>query len=111
MRTRLDFDAYIKEVMGDSVHVYYQPPSNVTGVGTVVRKNMSYPALLYSVNDYNISSADNTNYKVQKEYSVTLVTKDPDDGLADKIAEIPTARHNREYISDGLYHSVFIIIY
>lgn len=111
MRTRLDFDRYIKDIVGEGVHVYFQPPSNATGVGSVVRKNMIYPALLYSVDDYNISSADNMNYTVQKEYSVTVVTKDPDDELTDKIVMIPTARFNRQYVADGLYHSVFIIIF
>lgn len=111
MRTRLDFDRYIKDIVGGDVHVYFQPPSNVTGAGTVVRKNMVYPALLYSVDDYDISSADNMNYRVQKNYSVTLVTKDPDDPLSDKIAMIPTCRFNRQYIADGLYHWVFIIIF
>ena len=65
----------------------------------------------YSVDDYNIRSADNKNYSVDKEYAVEVVTKDPDSTLIDKIVEMPTARFNRSYLSDGMYHSVFVIIF
>lgn len=111
MRTRVEFDEYLKNIIDGDANVYFQPPSNVTGAGTKVIKNMKYPAVIYSVDDYNIRSADNRNYSISKEYSVEVVTKDPDSALVDKIVEIPTARFNRSYLSDGLYHSVFVIIF
>lgn len=111
MRTRLDFDRYLKDIVGKCANVYFQPPSNVSGAGKKVIKNIKYPAIIYSVDDYNIRSADNKNYSIDKEYSVEVVTKDPDNTLVDKIVEIPMARFNRSYLSDGLYHSVFVIIF
>lgn len=111
MRTRLDFDRYLKDIVGKGANVYFQPPSNVSGAGQKVIKNIKYPAIIYSVDDYNIRSADNKNYSIDKEYSVEVVTKDPDSMLVDMIVEIPTARFNRSYISDGMYHSVFVIIF
>lgn len=111
MRTRLDFDRYLKDIVGEGVNVYFQPPSNVSGAGQNVIKNIKYPAIIYSVDDYNIRSADNKNYSIDKEYSVEVVTKDPDSTLIDKIVEMPTARFNRSYLSDGMYHSVFVIIF
>ena len=111
MRTRLDFDRYLKDIVGKCANVYFQPPSNVSGAGQKVIKNIKYPAVIYSVDDYNIRSADNKNYSIDKEYSVEVVTKDQDNTSVDKIVEIPTARFNRSYLSDGLYHSVFVIIF
>jgi hypothetical protein len=111
MRTRLDFDRYLKDIVGEGVNVYFQPPSNVSGAGQKVIKNIKYPAIIYSVDDYNIRSADNKNYSVDKEYAVEVVTKDPDSTLIDKIVEMSTARFNRSYLSDGMYHSVFVIIF
>ena len=111
MRTRLDFDRYLRDIVGEGVSVYFQPPSNVSGAGQKVIKNIKYPAIIYSVDDYNIRSADNKNYSIDKEYSVEVVTKDPDSTLTDKIVEMPTARFNRSYLSDGMYHSVFVIIF
>lgn len=111
MRTRLDFDRYLKDIIGKGANVYFQPPSNVSGAGQKVIKNIKYPAIIYSVDDYNIRSADNKNYSIDKEYSVEVVTKDPDSMLIDTIVEIPTARFNRSYISDGMYYSVFVIIF
>ena len=64
-------------------------------------------AIILSTKKYHEAA----NYSIDKEYSVEVVTKDPDNTLVDKIVEIPTARFNRSYLSDGLYHSVFVIIF
>lgn len=111
MRTRLDFDRFIKDIVGEGVSVYFQPPSNVSGAGQKVIKNIKYPAIIYSFDGYDTESANNTKYRVQKEYSVTLITKDPDSELPDKLVMVPTSRFDRSYESDGLYHSVFTIIF
>lgn len=111
MRTRLDFDRFIKDIVGEGVSVYFQSPSNVSGAGQKVIKNIKYPAIIYSLDGYETTSADNAKYSVQKEYGVTLITKDPDSELPDKLVMIPTLRFDRSYESDGLYHSVFTIIF
>lgn len=111
MRTRLDFDRYLRDVAGKGVEVYFQPPSNVSGAGQKVIKNIKYPAIIYSLDSYDTTSANNKKYSVQKEYGVTLITKDPDSDLSDKLVMIPTSKFDRNYMSDGLYHSVFTIIF
>ena len=111
MRTRLDFDRYLRDIVGEGVSVYFQAPSNVSGAGQKVIKNIKYPAVVYSLDEYNTTSANNKKYSIQKEYVVTLITKDPDSDLPDKLVMIPTSRFDRNYESDGLYHSVFTIIF
>ena len=111
MRTRLDFDKYLRDIVGEGVSVYFQPTSHVSGDGQKVIKNIKYPAIIYSLDEYNTMSANNKKYSVQKEYGVTLITKDPDSDLPDKLIMLPTSRFDRNYESDGLYHSVFTIIF
>ena len=111
MRTRLDFDRYLRDIVGEGVSVYFQPPSNVSGAGQKVIKNIKYPAIIDSLDEYNTMSANNKKYSVQKEYEVTLITKDPDSDLPDKLVMLPTSRFDRNYESDGLYHSVCTIIF
>lgn len=109
--SRIDFRNMLQEVVGDDVKLYYQPPSDLSGAGQVVIKNITYPCIIYQKSDYNVTSADNTNYIVGKTYTVTLITEDPDSELPDKVMMIPTAKYNRHYMSDGLYHDVYIINY
>ena len=111
MRTRLDFDRYLRDIVGEGVSVYFQPPSNVSGDVQKVIKNIKYPAIVYSLDGYDTTSANNAKYSIQKEYGVTLITKDPDSDLPDKLAMVPTSSFDRNYESDGLYHSVFTIIF
>ena len=111
MGTRLDFDRYLRDIVGEGVDVHFQPPSNVSGAGQKVIKNIKYPAVVYSLDEYDTTSANNKKYSIQKEYGVTLITKDPNSDLPDKLVMIPTSRFDRIYESDGLYHSVFTIIF
>ena len=111
MRTRLDFDRYLRDIVGEGVSVYFQPPSNVSGAEQKVIKNIKYPAIIYSLDNYDTKSANNKKYSVQKEYGVTSITKDPDSDIPDKLVMVPTSSFDRSYVSDGLYHSVFTIIF
>ena len=111
MSTRLDFDRYLRDIIGEGVDVHFQPPSNVSGAGPKVIKNIKYPAIIYSFDGYDTTSANNKKYSVQKEYRVILITKDQDSDIPDKLVMIPTSKFDRSYVSDGLYHSVFTIIF
>ena len=111
MMTRLDFDRYLRDIVGEGVSVYFQPRSKVSGSGQKVIKNIKYPAIVYSLDEYDMTSANNAKYSIQKEYGVTLITKDPDSDRPGKLVTIPTSRFDRSYESDGLYHSVFTIIF
>ena len=45
MRTRLDLDDTLREIMGDKGSVYFQPPENL---------KMKYPCIRYSLMTYTI---------------------------------------------------------
>jgi len=55
----------------------------------------------------DIFHANNLPYKNCKRYQVTVVSKNPDDDLFDKIAALPMCDFNRFYTADSLNHEVY----
>lgn len=110
-RTRIDFDNFLRDVLGTGVQLYYQPPTNVSQGSDTPAIQYEYPAVLYTRSDLDISSADNMNYIVYKEYTITVVTDDPDSDIPDRLLLIPGIRFNRHYIYDGLYHDVYTVLF
>lgn len=86
-----------------SRNVYFQPPE-------VVR--MKYPCIVYNLSDIRTRHANDAVYTTDKRYDVTLITKDPDNDLIDKMAVVfPLCGFNRSFISDNLYHYVYTLYY
>lgn len=80
--------------------VYFQPPENLKIV---------YPAVVFHLSKIEIDRASDVPYKGAKEYSVTLITKDPEPDVIDEILKIPYSSLDTTYISDGMNHFVFTI--
>jgi len=100
-RSRLELDEIFRELLGSN-NVYFQPPAS---------KQMKYDAIVYSLDDVDAIHADNNAYLTNRRYTVTLITKNPDNWLVNKIAELPYSQFNRFYTADNLNHYVFIIYY
>lgn len=83
--------------MGSS-NVYYQPPENL---------KMSYPAIVYSLDDIKRTSADDVAYLQTRCYEIIVVDKKPDNVVIDKILNLPLCDFNRHYVADNLNHYVF----
>lgn len=96
-KTRLSLQAYLKTL---TANVYFQPPENV---------KLIYPCIVYSRTRIDGTFADNNVYKLDHAYQLVYVHRNPDDQLIDTLAQIPTCRFQREYVSDSLYHDVYII--
>ncbi len=101
MRSRLEFQTYLENLTG-SRNVYFQPPENV---------KIKYPATIYSRMRIDGSFANNDVYKLDHCYQVIYIHSDPDDPMVDNFALVPTSRFQREYVTDNLYHDVFIIYF
>lgn len=78
--------------------VYFQPPENL---------KIQYPAVVFHLSKIEIDRASDVPYKGAKEYSVTLITKDPEPDVIDEILKIPYSSLDTTYISDGMNHFVF----
>ena len=101
MDHRIEFHNEMKQLLGFN-NVYFQPPENV---------KIKYPAIIYSRTRIDTTFANNNGYKLDHAYQVVYVHSNPDDPLIDQLALFPTARFQREYTSDNLYHTVFIIYF
>ena len=86
----------------ESPYVYFQPPSTI---------KMHYPCIVYERSRIDGDHADNLVYKLNVQYTVTVIYTDPDSALPFEVAKIPTANHSGHFVSDNLYHDVFTIYY
>ena len=99
MRSRLDLDDLLKTLCE---HVYYQPPES---------KKLEYPCIIYSRDKLESQSADNQPYLTYCAYNMKYITKDPDDPLVVRLAELPKCKHGRHYTSNNFHHDSYTIYY
>lgn len=83
-------------------HVYFQPPNNLT---------LQYPCIVYNRDRANSEFADNTTYRYTKGYEVTVIDRDPNSEIPDKVAHLETANHSRFFVVDNLNHDVFTLYF
>lgn len=99
-KTRKSLHQTLVNLLGSS-NVYFQPPESF---------KLKYPCIVYFRQGANQIYADNGNYITNMAYDVTLINRDPDDGLVEKfISELPMCRYDRHYVSDNLHHDVFVV--
>ena len=83
-------------------HVYFQPPVNV---------QLHYPCIVYKRDYATTLFADDHPYKFIKRYMVTIIDRDPDSEIPDKVAEMPMSLFNRFYTADDLNHDVYNVYF
>lgn len=82
--------------------VYFQPPANV---------QMEYPCIVYARDYADTRFADNSPYRHTKRYQVTVIDRDPDSDVPDKVAALPLCRFDRAFVADNLNHDVFRLFF
>lgn len=97
MRTYRDLLHLLQQAVQHD-RVYFQTPENL---------KIEYPAVVFHLSKIEIDRASDVPYKGAKEYSVTLITKDPEPDVIDEILKIPYSSLDTTYISDGMNHFVF----
>lgn len=90
------------ETLQASQNVYFQPPANTQIV---------YPCIVYKRDDITVAHADNIPYRLTKRYLVTLIDKNPDNPVVDRVAALPMCSYNRAFVKDKLNHDVFILYF
>lgn len=102
MASRIDLQNKLETIL-NSRNVYFQPPSTI---------NISYPAIIYELDKIDTFRADNKHYKLNNKYTVTLIHKNPDNDVVEKILmTFDYCSLNKTYSSDNLHHYVFEIYY
>lgn len=98
---RVDLQSLLETILGTN-KVYFQPPANVL---------MQYPCIRYTYSRKRTIFADNSPYRHKQSYQVTLITKDPDSTIPDKISELSLCMFDRFFVADNLNHFVFTLYY
>ena len=101
MGQRTDLHELLVEAVG-SRNVYFQAPEGL---------KMKYPCIVYERERIESEHANNLPYLHHKRYSVTVIDKDPESAIPDKIAQFPMCRHDRHFVTDNLHHDVFTLYY
>jgi hypothetical protein len=83
-------------------HVYFQAPTNV---------QMQYPAIVYEKAPTNTIFADNRPYSHTNQYSLMVISRDPDEPISVMMRELPMCSHDRSYVADNLNHDVFTLYF
>jgi hypothetical protein len=102
MAKRLELHQILVDILGDENRVYFQPPSNI---------QMSYPCILYNRDNAHTNFADDSPYRYTQRYLVTLVDRDPDSPIFDKIKALPLCVFSRHFASENLNHDAFSLYY
>ena len=102
MPSRLELHQVLVTILGAANRVYFQPPSSLT---------MSYPCIVYKRDTAFVRHADNAPYLRKKRYMVTVIDKDPDSLIPDKVANLPLASFSRHFTSDNLNHDVYNVYF
>lgn len=99
---RLQLSALLR-LIAHPAEVYFQPPKS---------KKMSYPCILYKLDGETVKYADNARYLDKERYTLTVIDKDPDSELFQKVKKnLRYALFDRSYISDNLNHYVFTLYF
>lgn len=102
MASRLKLQEELENVLG-SRNVYFQPPESV---------KLQYDAIVYSLSNDYVRHADNKPYMVLDRYDITVISKNPDNGIAKRIKEyFKYSSFDRRFITENLYHDTLTIYY
>ena len=101
MGERLELQLLLVSVLGSN-NVYFQPPPDFL---------MKYPCILYQRDFVKTDFANNYPYYHKKRYVVTVIDRDPDSSIPDRVAQLPTCIFNRFYAAQQLNHDVFNLFF
>lgn len=101
-QSRLLLHDILEGFVDDPQSVYFQPITNV---------QMKYPAIVYKRDFAETLFADGMPYRREKRYMVTVIDRDPDSEIPDKVASLPMCSYNRFYTADNLNHDVFTLFF
>lgn len=97
MGTRLELQTLL-ESLDPTLHVYFQPPPSVM---------MSYPAVVYNRDFQSVKYADNQAYSRIIRYQITVIDRNPDSPIPDKVAALPMTRYVRHFTTENLNHDIY----
>ena len=104
MGRRQDFHAILESLYEpyETPCVKYQPGPSIT---------LSYPAIIYKLDDMPSIFANNRPYHWDHRYAVTVIDRSPESKLREKMIQLPMCKFSRAFVSDNLHHFTFEIYF
>ena len=96
---RIELNSRLETILG-STNVYYQPPENL---------KLKFPCIIYEWDSQDNLYANDNKYRKLRRYNITVVDKNPDSDIPDKVGALPLCSFGRRYISNNIYHTVYSI--
>lgn len=101
MAPRLSLHALLKSITGVK-EAYFQPPADIT---------MVYPCIVYRLDDETSRFANNFSYFRRKRYLVTVIDRDPDSLIPDRVGSLPMCIFDRHFTANNLNHYAYKIFF
>lgn len=99
MGSRRELQTLLEELVEN---VYFQPPSNVM---------LRYPCIVYARDDADLRHADNNPYRRVWRYQITVMDRNPDSPIPDKVLSLSGSSYQRHFTSDSIYHDVLSVYF
>lgn len=99
MAPRLELQTLLESI---TPRVYFQPKKNI---------EMQYPCIVYQLETIRSEYADNRPVLHTKRYQVTVIDRNPDTELPDKVVELPMSEFSRAFVADDLNHYVINLFF
>lgn len=102
MTKRMRLHQKLINILGpdNPINVYYQPLENL---------RMEYPAIVYYRARVPQKHADDIVYKRDNGYQLTVIDKDVESQIVEKLLDWPKCTFDRTYKSDNLNHTSFML--
>ncbi len=100
MGTRLELHNELMDILQPC---YFQPPETL---------KITYPCIIYKLNQVDDRKANNRSYMRFRSYQITVIDRDPDSDIYDKILDhFMMCRFDRFFTSDNLNHWILTLYY
>jgi hypothetical protein len=101
MASRLSLHEILSTILGSDA-VYFQPPPTI---------KLVYPCIVYERDSARTIFSGNKPYLYTKRYLVTVIDRNPDSEIPEKIAALPKCVFDRFYTVDNLNHDVYRLFF
>ena len=105
-KSRIDLHNIFVDLLGTKgeteTRVYFQPPATI---------KMEYPCIIYRRSNQKDFFSNDRIYLGTNRYLVTIVDKNPDSPIPDKVQKLQYCSFSSHFAVDGLNHDVFTLYF
>lgn len=72
---------------------------------------MHYPAIVYERDTESAQYADNAKFRRKTGYQVTVIDRNPDSPVLERVTNLPLCAYTTHFVVDGLNHDIFRLFF